>query len=378
MNFSRKLLSLVFTITVSMIFALNAATADTIKIGIAGVHSGDLASYGLPTLRAAEFVVSEINAKGGLLGKRVELLAENDACKPEIATHAARRLINRGARVILGHTCTAATKAALPIYTDANVIVISPSATATDLTMSGRYPTFYRTMPSNYAQAAAIVAFTVNMLEKEGLRKKIAILHDKGDYGEGIAEDAGSIIQKDRLADIVLFEGVTPGAVDYSEIVRKVRRTGAHAVIFGGYHPEASKIVTQMRRSKMNTRFVSDDGVKDEEFIKVAGKFAEGVYAAGLVDISANPLTKAHRRAYADTYGAEPGPFFDNAVAAAIALTNAIEMASSTDTEAITRALHDRAFETPFGLIKFDRHGDAIGVGFSMYMVKNGQFVQIQ
>ncbi len=379
MNISRKLCSMLSVLAVSTgvvfvsHFASTAQAAESVKIGVAGAHSGDLASYGLPTARAAELVVEHINAQGGINGAPVELLIEDDACKPEIATNTATKLVSAGAKAVIGHICSGATKAALPIYDEANIIVISPSATDSDLTKSGNYPTFYRTIAPNDAQAASIVNFTVGQLQAQ----KIAIIHDKGDYGKGLAEDAKKIIENGALATIVLFEGVTPGAVDYSAVVQKIKRTRADAVIFGGYHPEASKIVTQMRKKRMKTLFISDDGVKDDTFVKVGGKHAEGVYASGPADVSANPITRQYRAAYMKKYGAEPGAFFDNAVAATLALTNSIRVAGSTETEKIAKTLHTQATATPFGEIMFDKHGDAIGVGFSMYVVKKGAFVQV-
>ncbi|MCI5132723.1 MAG: hypothetical protein D3904_14700 [Candidatus Electrothrix sp. EH2] len=122
---------------------------------------------------------------------------------------------------------------------------------------------------------------------------------------------------------------------------------------------------------------MSDDGVRDETFIKVAGKSAEGVYATGPADVSSHPVTRKYRQAYVKKYGVEPGPFFDNAVAAALALTNSIRVAGSTETEDIARTLQIQATATPFGDIKFDKNGDAIGVGYSLYVVKKGKFVQV-
>ena len=194
--------------------------------------------------------------------------------------------------------------------------------------------------------------------------KKIAVLHDKGDYGKGLAEFAKGFLEKDPRAKVVLYEGITPGAVDYSAVVQKIKRSGAEAVIFGGYHPEASKIVTQMRKKKMNTIFISDDGVKDDTFIKVAGKYAEGVYATGPKDVSKNPMAIAANEAHKKAYGADPGAFFLNAYAATLALLNAIEKAGSTDYDAIAKALQTQDVETPLGKIHFDERGDAIGVGF--------------
>ncbi len=357
-----------------MVASGTAMAADTIKLGVAGPHSGDLASYGIPTIKAAELVVKDINAKGGVLGKQVELLVEDDVCKPEVATNTATKLVSEGAHVVLGHICSGATKAALGIYKDSSIPVMSPSATNPALTQSGDYPNFFRTIASDDAQARLEVDFALDVLKL----KKIAVLHDKGDYGKGLAEFAKDFLEKDSRAEVVFYEGITPGAVDYTAVVQKIKKSKAEAVIFGGYHPEASKIVSQMRKKRMKTIFISDDGVKDDTFIKVAQKYAEGVYATGPRDTSSNPMTKAAEDAHKKAYGADPGAFFLNAYAATLALLNAIEQAGSTDYDAVTNALRTKDVETPLGKIRFDDRGDAIGVGFSMYQVKNGAYVELK
>ncbi|MDI9569602.1 MAG: branched-chain amino acid ABC transporter substrate-binding protein [Pseudomonadota bacterium] len=363
-----------WVIGVGLIFVITgfAAAADTIKLGVAGAHSGDLASYGLPTKRAAELVVKEFNAKGGVLGKKVEILAEDDVCKPEVATNTATRLVSGGAHVVLGHICSGATKTALGIYKDAGIIAMSSSATNPELTQSGKYPNFFRTIASDDAQARLDAGFAMDVLKV----KKIAVLHDKGDYGKGLAEYARSFIEASNKAKVVLFEGITPGAVDYSAVVNKIKQSGAEAVIYGGYHPEASSIVIQMRKKRMNTYFISDDGVKDDTFIKVAGKAAEGVYASGPKDTTKNPLAIAAIAAHKKAYNADPGAFFLNGYAAAQALLTAIQKAKSTKYADVAKALRTEPVDTPLGRIKFDKNGDAIGVGFSMYQVKNGVYVE--
>lgn len=348
--------------------------AEAIRLGVAGAHSGDLASYGLPTVKAAEQVVKEINAKGGVLGRQIQLLVEDDVCKPEVATNTATKLTSQGVNAVVGHICSGATKAALGIYKDAKVIVISPSATNPDLTQSGQYPNFYRTIASDDAQARLEVDFAIGRLKV----KKIAVLHDKGDYGKGLAEFAKKFIEESRQASVVLYEGVTPGAVDYSAVVQKIKRSGAEAVIFGGYHPEASSIVGQMRKKNIKIHFISDDGVKDDTFIKVAQKYAEGVYATGPRDTTKNPLAIAAIEAHRKAHGAEPGAFFLNGIAATQAILNAIQKAGSTSYDAVGKALRSHDVETPLGKIRFDKRGDAIGVGFSMYQVRKGAFVEVK
>jgi branched-chain amino acid transport system substrate-binding protein len=351
-----------------------ASFAGTIKIGVAGAHSGDLASYGLPTLKAVQLVVRDVNDRGGVNGTPLELLIEDDACKPEIAVNTATKLVSGGVQAVIGHTCSGATRAALPVYRAAGVLVISPSATTPELTRGGEYPLFFRTIAADDIQARTQVDYAVDTLKV----KKIAVLHDKGDYGKGLAEFAKNFIEQSGKAEVVLFEGVTPGAVDYSAVVQKVKRSGAEAVLFGGYHPEASKIVGQMRQKRLTIPFVSDDGVKDDTFIKVAGKNAEGVYATGPADVSTNLITKEYREKFKQAEGEDPGAFFDNAIAAALALTSAMVKAGTGEPEAVAKALREFDVDTPFGSIRFDAKGDPIGIGFSIYQVRNGHFVQVQ
>jgi branched-chain amino acid transport system substrate-binding protein len=276
--------------------------------------------------------------------------------------------------VVVGHICSGATKAALGIYNESGIIAMSPSATNPALTQSGDYPNFYRTIASDDAQARLQVDFA---LDKLGLTK-LAVLHDKGDYGKGLAEFAKGFLEADERAEVVLYEGITPGAVDYSAVVQKIKRSEAEAVIFGGYHPEASKIVTQMRKKGMDTIFISDDGVKDVTFIKVAGEFAEGVYATGPVDTSKNPIAVEAIEAHKKEFGEDPGAFFLNAYAATQALLNAIEKSGSTEFDVLKKALQSEWVATPLGIIKFDERGDAIGVGFAVYQVQSGQFATIE
>jgi len=362
-----------FAVAATIALAGTGAAQADIILGVPGAHTGDLASYGLPTVNAAEIVAEKYNANGGVLGETVKVVPQDEACKPEQATNAAFKLVSEDVTVALGHICSGATKAALPIYLESEIVVMSPSATNPPLTESGDYPNFFRTIARDDAQGLMAANFAVKNLGA----KKIAVIHDKGDYGKGFAEFSQQFAEE-AGAEVVLFEGVTPGAVDYSAVVQKVRQSGAEAVIFGGYHPEASKIVTAMRKKNMDIPFVSDDGVKDPTFIKVAGEYAEGVYATGPQDISGNALYEVALDEHVKKYGAEPGAFYFNAYAAAQALLNAIDKAGSTDYEKIVNALHTEYVETPIGKIRFDKKGDAEGVGFNVYQVKSGEFALVQ
>jgi branched-chain amino acid transport system substrate-binding protein len=374
LNLSKKLIAAAAGLMLVAAAPLAGFAEDTIKLGVVGPHSGDLASYGLPSVNAAKILTEQINAAGGIGGKKIELLVEDTVCDAKTATDVATKLVSDGAQIVLGGICSGSTKAALPIYQDAGILVMSPSATNPGLTQSGDYNNFFRTIAPDDAQAKLDVDFA---LDKLGYTK-IAVVHDKGDYGKGFAEFAKKFLEESGKAEVVLFEGVTPGAVDYSAIVQKVKRSGAEAVMFGGYHPEASKIITMMKKKRLNADFISDDGVKDITFIKVAGKFAEGAYASGPMDTSKNPLSIAAVEAHKAEFNADPGAFYENAYSAVLAMTNAVEKAGSTDLDALKKALQTEKVDTPVGTISFDEKGDAIGVGFSVYQVQDGTFVELK
>ncbi|HCY86061.1 MAG TPA: branched chain amino acid ABC transporter substrate-binding protein, partial [Desulfobacteraceae bacterium] len=228
------------------VFTAQGFAADTIKIGSAGVISGDLAPYGISALRGVEIAVDDINAAGGVLGKKLEVMPGDDVCKPEIAVNMATKLVSDGAQMIVGHICSGCTIAANKIYKDANIVVVSPSSTADPLTLSGDHPNFFRTIAYDGAQAKLMSSFVKNELKA----KTVALVHDKGDYGKGQME----LVQKEFEAmggvEIVLFEGVTTGAVDFSAIVQKIKRSKAEVTLWGGYHSDASKIVQLLKKKR--------------------------------------------------------------------------------------------------------------------------------
>lgn len=346
-----------------------------IRVGVAGAYTGELASIGIPPRRAAEIVIRQMNAKGGIFNRKIEMIVEDDVCNQETAAAVASRFVEKGVNMVLGHTCSGATKAALEVYKAANIVVISASATNPDLTQSGAYPNFFRTISPDDAQAKMQVKLILDTLKLN----RIAVLHDQDDYGKGLADFAVQFLKQSDQAQIVLHEQITSGADNYGAIVNKIKDAGAEAVVYGGYHPEAAKIITEMRMKKMDTHFISGDGVKNDAFIKAAAwKHAEGVYVTGPRDTSDNPLAIAAIKAHKKEYNAEPGAFFLNAYAGAMSLFNAIRKSGSLESDPIQKFLRRSHVETPLGTITFDGRGDVSGYGFSLFQVKNGVFAEVQ
>jgi branched-chain amino acid transport system substrate-binding protein len=375
--FSMKKAVAVLLICLSICFiSLSCAkkVSNTIRIGIAGAQSGDLASYGLSTVKAARIVVDAVNEKGGIRGKKIELIVEDDECLPEKAAVVASKLVGDKVVAVIGHICIGATKSALSIYGAANIITISPSAKSPDLTQSGLFPNFFRTIASDDMQARIDVDFAVSTLKC----KRIAILHDKGDYGKDFADYVKGFLEKKEAVEVVLFDGITTGQLDYSPVIDKIEKEKADCVIYGGYHPEASKLILQIKKRKLDIAFITDDVVKDDAFIKATGTNAEGVYVSGVIDTSGNPLAQKAIEEYADRFQEAPGQYYLNAYSAILLLLNAIENAGSLKYEDLVKVLRADVVETPLGNLSFDVRGDALGVGFTMFQIRDGVFVEVQ
>lgn len=360
-------------VALGLLLAQPALSAEKVKLGVQGAHSGDLASYGVPSLNAVKIVVDDINARGGILGEAVEVIAQDDQCKPEMGTSAATKLISDKVAAVVGPICSGATTASLPLFGNAETITVSPTATTPQLTEDGKYPLFFRTVAKDNSQAKLASDFILNRLKA----KKIAYLHDNGDYGKGFADYTRDFMEKGG-AETVLFEAINPDATDFSAVVRKLRSEKPDIIVFGGYQPAASKLVQQMRRNRVKTPFMGPDGVKDETFLKMTGKDAEGVYATYPRDTSGLEEYKKAREAHLKAYGQEPGFGYYNAYAATQALLDAIAKTGSTETAKISEALRQNEVNTPLGKIRFNDKGDAVGMGLSIYQVKDGKFVELE
>ncbi len=369
-NLIAKALLAVFSLFVFSGFAI---AEDTIKIGVGGVISGDLAPYGISSVRGCEIAVDDINAKGGILGKKVELLIGDDVCKPEVAVNMATKLVSDGAQMIVGHVCSGATLAANKIYQDAKLLVVSPASTNDDLTFTGENPNFFRTISYDGAQAKLMTSFVKDTLKKT----KIALIHDKGDYGRGQMELAQKEFEALGGIEVVLFEGVTTGAVDYTAIVQKIKRSKAEVTMWGGYHSDASKIVGLLKKKRVKTIFFGGDGIIGDNFVTLAGKYSDGVYATGPNDTSSNPLYKELTVKHQKKYSEEPGTFFYTGYSCVQALANAAEKAGSVEYDKMRNALMSEKVESPLGSIGFDERGDVIGAGFSVYKVIDGRYQQV-
>lgn len=339
------------------------AEKTTIKIAVAGPHSGANATFGMQEWRGAQKAVDHLNAKGGYDGKKFELIKADDACEPKQAVAVANRIVSQDKVIaVVGHFCSSSTIPASEIYDDAGILMITPASTNPQVT-ERKMPTILRLCGRDDQQGVIAANFIADQLKS----KRVAIIHDKTTYGQGLADAT-----KDRLTsknlNPVLYEGLTIGEKDFNALVTKIRQVKADAVFFGGLHSEAGLLLRQMRDQGIRAEFVSGDGIVSNDFVTSAGgaKYTEGVY----VTFGPDPRLLPSSKEVVDEFKKEnynPEGYTLYSYAAVQAIYQAIVGTKSTDGFKLAKWLKEHEVDTIMGAKNWDEKGDLTSAGYVIY-----------
>ncbi len=347
---------------------------DIIKIGVAGPHTGAYAAFGEQLWRGSEQAANDINAKGGINGKKIELVKADDACEPKQAVSIANRLIDSDEVVaVIGHFCSSSTMPASEIYDDAGVLMITPGSTNPKITERGLV-TILRTCGRDDQQGTVAADFLVKTLKA----KRVAVLHDKDTYGQGLA-DAMKAHMNILGVKEVLYEGLTRGEKDFNALVTKLRSLNVDAVYFGGLHTEAGPLVRQMREQGLNVPFISGDGIVSEEFVLTAGgeQYVKNVY----MTFGADPRNIKAGQQVVETFrrqGYEPEGYTLYSYATMQVVAEAMKQAKTTDGIKLAKWLKQHAVNTVMGVKSWDNKGDLNTSDYVIYQWHdNGQYSEL-
>ncbi|MCW2480830.1 branched-chain amino acid ABC transporter substrate-binding protein [Candidatus Symbiopectobacterium sp. NZEC135] len=336
------------------------AHAEDIKVAVVGAMSGPVAQYGDMEFIGARQAIADINAKGGVKGNKLVAVEYDDACDPKQAVAVANKVINDGIRYVIGHLCSSSTQPASDIYEDEGVLMITPAATAPDLTTRG-YKLVLRTTGLDSDQGPTAANYIVNTIKPQ----RIAVVHDKQQYGEGLARSVQDSLKK-AGANVVLFEGVTAGDKDFSTLVARLKKENVDFVYFGGYYPEMGQILRQARQAGLTTKFMGPEGVGNSSLSNIAGAASEGMLVTlpkRYDQVPANqPIVDSLKAKKLDP----TGPFVWTTYAALQSLTTAMAR-SGTEPEAIAKDLKANTVETVMGPLSWDTKGDLKGFEFGVF-----------
>lgn len=352
-----------------------ATTADgavIIKVGHAAPLTGPQAHLGKDNENGVRLAIDELNAQGfSIAGKKVhfELSSEDDQADPRVATTVAKKFVDDGVNVVIGHLNSGTTIPASRIYHDAGIVEVSPSATNPKYTQQG-YKNAFRVMANDVQQGKALGEFAV----KDMAAKKIAIIDDRTAYGQGLADE----FEKAVIANgghVIVREYTNDKASDFTAILTKIKGLSPDLVFYGGMDGQGAPMVKQMKTLGLAAQFLGGDGIHTAEFMKLAGAAAEGVTASlPGVPLESMPHGPDFKKKFEAKYGVIQlyAPYCYDAM---MLIAQAMQRAGSADSARYLPELAKTDYDGVTARIRFDDKGDLSGGAITVYRVVNGQWV---
>lgn len=351
-----------------MLAAVGGSVARAeVLVGMGAPLTGQYAWSGEQYRIGAGLAVEKLNEAGGVLGEQVRLIPGDDAADPEQAAAVARKFVDEGVSLVVGHWSSGASIAASPIYAEADILMMSPSSTNPRVTDEGEKNVF-RVCGRDDRQGQIVANYLIDQWKG----KKIGILHDGTIYGQGLSDVARSHLEASGVSE-ALHEQYRPGEVDYSETVEQLRAGEIDVVFIGGYAAEASLMVREARDQGMATQFVSGDALASSDFWMTTGEAGEGTVFTFFPDPRTYP-SNAELVEEFRSQGVEPDDYTLYAYAVVEVWAQAVAHAGTLELDEVVDALRSHEFKTVLGPLSFDDNGDIESSGFSWYVWSGGEY----
>ncbi len=330
-----------------------------INVGITGPFSGPYADPGSAIRNAGQLAIDDINAAGGINGRKLVAVPEDDACDAQTGVQAAQKLLNESIVAIVGGYCSGAS---IPesdtLHRNGDLPFITAASSNPKFTEQG-YDNVFRMVSRDDAEAPADVSFMHDFL-KAG---KIAIMHDNTTYAKGVADSAKQAASAAGMT-VTYFDAITPGQRDYTAALEKVATTSPDVLFYTGYYPEFGLLAKEYVALNPPYKLDGDSATVDPSVIKVAGKalLNTGITFTTLptTEFIHNAQNDALSKAYQKRYGTVPGDYSSYEYDGMMALAQALrDNGGKTDAKSLNAALH--AVKVASGItgpVAFDSKGD--------------------
>jgi branched-chain amino acid transport system substrate-binding protein len=346
--------------------AFSGAANAQIKLGVGGPITGPNATFGAQLKNGAEQAAEDINAAGGIMGQKIQVVVGDDVSDPKQGVSVANKFSGEGVKMVVGHFNSGVSIPASEVYQEAGIVQITPASTNPRFTERNMWNTF-RTCGRDDQQGAVAGAYLASKFKG----KKVAIIDDKTPYGKGLADETRKAMNGKGLKE-TMSESINTGEKDYSALVSKIKQGNVDVVYFGGLHTEAGLIIRQMRDQGVKAPLMGGDGIVSAEFVSIAGPGAEGTLMTFSPDPRKNPNAKDAVAKF-KAKNIDPEAYTLYAYAAVQILKAAAEQAKSTDSKKIAEVMKQgKPFKTVIGDISFDKKGDITRPDYIMYVWKKG------
>src|SRR5690348_2083754 len=342
-------------------FALStAAFAQDIPVAVAGPMTGGESAFGRQMKNGAEQAVADINAAGGVLGKKLALQVGDDACDPKQARSIAEKFAGSKIPFVAGHYCSSSSIPASEAYAEGNVLQITPASTN---------PVFTERKLWNVARVCGRDdqqgGVAGQYIAKNYKGKNVAILNDKTTYGKGLADETKKALNKAGVTE-KMFESYTKGDKDFNAIVSRLKAENIDLVYVGGYHQESGLILRQMRDQGLHTVLMAGDALADKEFASITGPAAEGT----LFTFGPDPRNKPTAKSIVERFkakGIDPEGYTLYTYAAFQVWSQAAKKAGTMDPKKVMDAIKAGSWDTVLGKMEYDSKGDIKQIDYVVY-----------
>lgn len=343
-----------------------ASGDDTLKVGLILALTGDVAVFGEPMRNAVQLAVEEVNAKGGVNGKRIQMIYEDGMCDGKQAAVAAQKLVHIDkVGFIIGGLCSAETLSIAPITEEKKVVLLSPSSTAPKVKDAGDF--VYRDVPSDNGQAIVGAEY----LAEQG-HKKVAVLHRNDEWGVGLQGAFVAAAEKAGL-EVVAVETAEPGATDVKTQILKIQSAGPDAIYMPLFPGDLVIAIKQMSELGFAPFLMGADATKSDDLIAAGGDAVEGLVFT-IPSTPKSPAYASFSEKYNQKYGtAEPNPYTAESYDAAMIAFNAYKNSDGTP-EGLKAYLDSMGpYDGASGTFEFDEFGEVMKP-YDFYVVKDGKF----
>ncbi len=349
--------------------AVSCGTAQAqIKIGVAGPLTGSNAAFGTQLKVGADLAISDINAAGGVLGKKLVEDAQDDACDPKQAVSAAQQLVTDGVVMVDGHFCSASSIPASKVYSDNGIVEISPASTNPKYTDGGT-PFTFRVCGRDDQQGAVAAEY----ISKHFKGAKIAVLDDNSTYGKGIADQVRLNLKKLHIAD-AYDTSYTAGDKDYSALISRLKAAGITLVYIGGYYADSGLIMREGATQGFTPQYFSEDAAVTSALWQVSGPAGEGMLMTFPPPAETEP-SAAKAVAELKAANEDPTGYVLYSYAAVQVWAEAAKKAHSTKGALVAKELKAGGpWKTVLGPVKFDAKGDVVNAAYAIYKWHDGQY----
>lgn len=347
------------------------AKPETIKIGGMAPLTGALAIYGVTTTNGAELAVKEINANGGVLGKKIEYVMLDTKGDSTEAVMAYNKLVDEKVAGIIGEVTSKPTLAVAEVAVQDNMPLITPTGTQVDITEVG--PNIFRVCFTNPYQGKVLA---ITSKERLGANTVAVMLNNSSDYSDGIAK--AFIEESEKLGMKVMgIEGYSDGDKDFRPQLTKLAAMNPDVILIPEYYEQAALIATQAREVGVKSIFVGSDG-----WDGIAKTLDQSSYAAIENSYFTNHFSMEDHsekiqnflKDYREAYKEDPSAFSALGYDAVYMMKSAIEKAGTTDKQKVVDALKGIEYDGVTGYLTFDDHNNPIKA-VTVLKIENGKYV---